>query len=155
MTSEIMNESSILGTLNVEDLKKPHLSKPHNRLLADTFYKAGLIESWGRGTIKIVNECAREGLKEPEFTMTDNYFSILFYRTAEKDVEKDVEKLSPRQREIVSFIKAEPNISAVNLAAKVGINLRNIQIHLKKLKNLKIIVRICPAKGGYWKIINE
>jgi ATP-dependent DNA helicase RecG len=63
-TLEIMNECNISDTLNVQDLKKPHLSKPQNRLLADTFYKAGLIESWGRGTIKIVDDSIRSGLKK-------------------------------------------------------------------------------------------
>jgi len=43
--------------IKIEDLKRNHLSKPRNELLADIFFKAGLIEAWGRGTTKIVNLC--------------------------------------------------------------------------------------------------
>jgi ATP-dependent DNA helicase RecG len=36
-------------------------------LLADVFYKAGSIESWGRGTLKMIAECLQQNLPEPEF----------------------------------------------------------------------------------------
>jgi len=42
-------------------------SAHRNELLADVFFKAGLIEAWGRGTMKITDECKKAGLPEPEF----------------------------------------------------------------------------------------
>ena len=48
-----MNEGKLPPEVPVEKLKTEHLSKPRNTLLADVFYKAGFIESWGRGTIKM------------------------------------------------------------------------------------------------------
>jgi ATP-dependent DNA helicase RecG len=53
--------------MKIDDLKKSHASKPRNELIADVFFKAGLIETWGRGTVKIIEECKKAGLPEPEF----------------------------------------------------------------------------------------
>ncbi|WP_439489657.1 ATP-binding protein [Algoriphagus sp.] len=51
--------------ISEEDLKKVHRSKPRNPLLADVCFKAGYIDSWGRGTIKIIEACKNAGLPEP------------------------------------------------------------------------------------------
>jgi ATP-dependent DNA helicase RecG len=50
----IMNDGLLPDGITIQDLKKHHLSKPRNFLLADVFYKAGFIESWGSGTLKII-----------------------------------------------------------------------------------------------------
>ena len=63
----LWNDGGLPNEIKIEDLKKNHLSKPRNELLADIFFKAGLIETWGRGTIKITDECSNAGLPEPEF----------------------------------------------------------------------------------------
>lgn len=41
------------------------VSKPRNPLIADTCFKAGYIDSWGRGTIKIIEACKEAGLPDP------------------------------------------------------------------------------------------
>ena len=38
-----------------------------NPLIADVFYRAGLIEKWGRGTDRVVVQCAETGIAPPEF----------------------------------------------------------------------------------------
>ena len=38
-----------------DDLFSPYESRPWNRLIARTFYRRGIIEEWGRGTIKEVD----------------------------------------------------------------------------------------------------
>ena len=49
----VMGNEARLQDITVEDLSRPHPSRPHNKLIADVFYKAGFIESWGRGTQRI------------------------------------------------------------------------------------------------------
>ncbi len=44
----VMNEGILPDDINIEVLKRDHLSKPRNTLLADVFYKSGFSESWGR-----------------------------------------------------------------------------------------------------------
>ncbi|TDI48237.1 MAG: hypothetical protein E2P02_01425 [Acidobacteria bacterium] len=50
-----------------EDLRREHPSRLRNPLIADVFYRRGLIGRWGCGTQKIVELCVRAGHPEPEF----------------------------------------------------------------------------------------
>jgi ATP-dependent DNA helicase RecG len=68
---------------------------------------------------------------------------------------KDVEnKLSKNEYLIFRKIKNNSNITAKELSALIGINIRNIQKNIEKLKAKKMIKRIGSDKGGYWKIID-
>jgi len=49
------------------DLKKDHRSVPNNPDIAHIVFLRGLIDKLGRGTIKIVELCKKEGLKDPEW----------------------------------------------------------------------------------------
>lgn len=61
----VWNIGGLPEQLSLADLKKEHSSYPRNKLLANAFYKGGHIESWGRGTLKIIEECKKHGLIEP------------------------------------------------------------------------------------------
>lgn len=69
-----MNPGRLPDELTTDDLEIEHLSIPRNKLLADCFYKAGLIEAWGRGTLLIRNMCKTAGLPVPEFFQDQNTF---------------------------------------------------------------------------------
>jgi ATP-dependent DNA helicase RecG len=76
----LWNEGVLPPGIGIDDLKKWHLSKPRNEFLADVFFKAGMIEAWGRGTIKIVDECKKAGLPEPEFREEFGGLSVHFHK---------------------------------------------------------------------------
>ncbi len=61
----VWNDGSLPEGISEDDLKKVHRSKPRNPLIADVCFKAGYIDSWGRGTIKIIEACKKAGLPEP------------------------------------------------------------------------------------------
>ena len=63
----IWNPGTLPHELSIDQLKKKHASYPRNKNIADIFFKAGYIETWGRGTNKIVDACNAAGLPEPEF----------------------------------------------------------------------------------------
>lgn len=54
----------------IKDLKAPHSSVPRNRLIADICFKAGYIDSWGRGIEKITTACTEHGCPTPNFEIT-------------------------------------------------------------------------------------
>ena len=64
--------------ITVEDLSRPHPSRPHNKLIADVFYKAGFIESWGRGTQRIIDNCVAEGLSAPVYEYKMGFLYLTF-----------------------------------------------------------------------------
>ena len=67
----LWNEGNLPEGMTVESLKGHHVSRPRNPLIADVCFKAGYIDSWGRGTIKIYEACKEAGLPEPEITSLD------------------------------------------------------------------------------------
>lgn len=54
----------------IKDLSAPHASVPRNRLIADICFKAGYIDSWGRGIEKITKSCTEHGCPTPSFEIT-------------------------------------------------------------------------------------
>jgi ATP-dependent DNA helicase RecG len=54
-----------------ETLLGSHSSKPYNPDIARVFYRAGYIESWGRGIQKICDACKNLGTKTPEYIVYD------------------------------------------------------------------------------------
>ncbi|GAG72996.1 unnamed protein product, partial [marine sediment metagenome] len=106
-----MNEGKLPPEVPVEKLKTEHLSKPRNTLLADVFYKAGFIESWGRGTIKIMEKCLEQGLPEPDFVEEHGVMKVVFYK--DKFTEDNLKKLGISERQIraVMYVKGKGKIT--------------------------------------------
>jgi ATP-dependent DNA helicase RecG len=107
----IMNEGKLPPEIPVEKLKTNHLSIPRNTLLAKIFYYAGFIESWGHGTIKIVENCIEQGLPEPDFVEEHGVMAVIFYK--DKWNEENLKKLGLNERQIkaVTYIKENEKIT--------------------------------------------
>ncbi|RLD59859.1 MAG: transcriptional regulator [Bacteroidetes bacterium] len=107
----VWNEGSLPEGLTFEDLKKKHSSRPHNPILASTFFKGGLIEAWGRGTIKIINECKKAGLPEPIIEYSSGGISVTILKN-QFDEKSLIEKgLSTRQIKAIEYLKENRNIT--------------------------------------------
>ena len=63
---EITSSGALHFGLTPEKLFAPHESIPWNPLIADTFYRRGIVERWGRGTLKMAELAAAAGLPRPE-----------------------------------------------------------------------------------------
>lgn len=61
----IWNDGKWPESLSIENIYKKHSSIPYNPKIADVFYKAGDIESWGRGFDKIMEVCKGEKAPYP------------------------------------------------------------------------------------------
>ena len=61
----IWNEGGLPYRLSLEDLKSDHNSRPRNPLIATACFFAGYIDTWGRGTLKIIESCREYGLLDP------------------------------------------------------------------------------------------
>ena len=62
-----------------DSLLVPHHSRPWNPLISQVFYRRGLIEAWGRGTLKILELCEAAGLPRPEFEGSGGDVIVRFY----------------------------------------------------------------------------
>lgn len=61
----VWNDGKWPENLPIEEIYKKHSSIPYNPKIADVFYKAGDIESWGRGFDKIMEVCKEEKAPYP------------------------------------------------------------------------------------------
>jgi ATP-dependent DNA helicase RecG len=110
----IMNEGKLPPEIPVEKLKTNHLSIPRNTLLAKIFYYAGFIESWGHGTIKIVENCIKQGLPEPDFVEENGVMTVTFYK--DKWNEENLKKLGLNERQIKAVKHIKEN-KIINLSS--------------------------------------
>jgi ATP-dependent DNA helicase RecG len=62
---EITNPGGLHFGITPEKLTKPHESRPWNPIIANVFYRAGIIERWGMGTLNIIDWCAENGNPPP------------------------------------------------------------------------------------------
>ena len=67
----IWNEGNLPEGMTIASLKGHHVSRPRNPLIADVCFKAGFIDSWGRGTIKIYEACENAGLPDATIASLD------------------------------------------------------------------------------------
>ena len=62
----LWNDGNHPENYTVKTLLHKHTSKPRNLNIANAFYKAGFIETWGRGINKIRQGLKKMGLPEPK-----------------------------------------------------------------------------------------
>ncbi len=108
----IWNHGELTPELQIDDLKTNHASFPRNELLADIFYKAGFIESWGRGTLKVLQECKNHGLPEPKIINHSGGFEITIFNEVFTDKYLDGLGLNDRQKQAVQYIKENEFITS-------------------------------------------
>lgn len=122
----ISNDCVFPANWTADTLMQKHRSLPHNPDIANTFFRAGFIESWGRGIEKICNLCKEYGITEPEYTVHPNDIMMMF--------------------------KAN---DTVNDTVKTGKSRRTVSRIITELKEKNIIARVGSDKNGYWEIVNR
>ena len=77
---DLWNQGPLPKGISIADLKRVHKSVPRNRVLAETFFKAGLIEGWGQGTLKITEDFIAAGFPPPKFKEQFGGVSVFFHK---------------------------------------------------------------------------
>jgi ATP-dependent DNA helicase RecG len=62
---EITNPGDLHFGITPEKLTQPHESRPWNPIIANVFYRTGIIERWGSGTLNIIDWCIENGNPPP------------------------------------------------------------------------------------------
>ena len=65
----IWNPARLSPDWAAEQLAEEHSSRPHNPRVAQVFFRAGMIEAWGRGIRRIVDLCHDAGNPTPTWTL--------------------------------------------------------------------------------------
>ena len=150
----ISNDCVFPANWTTETLFQKHRSLPHNPDIAYTFFRAGFVESWGRGVEKICRLCKEHGIPEPEYMVHSNDIMMLF-RTKNPGLHgRDQENVQEKSRAsvIIDFIRADSSISLRKLSKKLGVSSKTVQHEIEKLKAKNVIRRVGGDKGGHWEI---
>ena len=105
------NEGTLPEGLTFESLKGFHTSRPRNVLIADVCFKGGLIDSWGRGTLKIYDACREAELPEPEIKEFQGGFLVTIFKDYLTVEQLTKLGLNDRQLRAVHFVKEKGRIS--------------------------------------------
>jgi ATP-dependent DNA helicase RecG len=99
------NEGQLPENWTIENLLVKHPSKPFNPDIANALFRSGYIESWGRGTLKIIKECERAGLPRPVYFYDMSGFFVEF----RKDIynEKYLKSLDLNDRQVKAVLLAK------------------------------------------------
>ncbi len=93
----------------VERLSSKHPSKPFNPDIANTLFRAGYIESWGRGTIKMIKACKAHKFAPPVFTNDAPDFQVELIKYSDDGLKAI--GLKAELRKIVLFIQDNESIT--------------------------------------------
>lgn len=78
----ISNDVGFDNKWTPELLMAPHRSEPHNPTIAQTFFRAGYVEAWGRGISKMCDACKAWGQPMPEYIADPSGLRLLFHALA-------------------------------------------------------------------------
>lgn len=170
----VWNDGKFPDEIAKQDLFEKHYSKPYNPLIAQTFFKAGFIESWGRGFEKIKKECEEYGSPLPEVEIKSSgvmvkcvpskvYMELLGkIKNKNEPVNDPVNepvndpvKLEEVERKILEEIENNSNVTRKELANLLNLSETTIKRKLSNLKKYNIIERVGSDKKGFWKIIKN
>jgi ATP-dependent DNA helicase RecG len=76
---EITNPGALQFGITPEKLTMPHESKPWNPIIANVFYRAGIIERWGMGTLNIIDWCVENGNPSPTWNDQSGSVFVSFF----------------------------------------------------------------------------
>jgi ATP-dependent DNA helicase RecG len=87
---QISNTGHLPVELTAETMLQSNTSRPHNPLIANTFFRCGFIESWGRGIDKMNKACIADGLQSPVYqTISDSVIIKFEGHKPEKFIDKE------------------------------------------------------------------
>lgn len=147
----------------LETLLGSHVSKPYNPDIARVFYRAGYIESWGRGIQKIRDACKNLGSEEPEYIVHGEDIMVKF--SALQSAKVADSKVPNRhgdglgvgldgglEKEIIKMIYGNPKITMGEIAEELNVTKRTIERTVKSLREKSIMERKGGKRYGYWEV---
>lgn len=149
----VWNDGGLPEEISEEDLKKVHRSKPRNPLIADTCFKVGYIDSWGRGTIKIFEACKEMELPEPILKEEQGGFVSKIFKN--RFTTEQLEKMGFNERQVkaVEYVKKKGRITNKIFQELNNVSKKTATRDLSKLVNLNIFKSSgISGAGAYYEL---
>ena len=169
---EVTSPGGLYNGLTYEEVMNGH-SKIRNKGIANIFSQMGLVEAWGSGIKRIINEAEEYGLPKPRFQEFDNMFRVELFRVysitdqaiqaadqaiqAHERLDQAEEKneLSEKEIEILNLIRMQPSITQKEMADALGWNLASVKYYITKLKENEYLTRQGSSQKGKWVVLTK
>ena len=153
---EVTSSGRLHFGLTSEQLFAPHESLPWNPLIADVFYRRGIIEQWGRGTIKMAELTTSAGLPQPEIEDTGGYVKVRFRPGRYVPPQRVERDLTERQQAILALLdQASRGLALREIYAqlKPQATQRQVREDLAILRTLALVVLTGHGRGARWELL--
>jgi ATP-dependent DNA helicase RecG len=155
---KIWNPAVLPEGWTLENLLADHASTPYHPALATAFFRAGEIETWGRGIQRIFEAYENAGTPAPiidykpndlwlEFPFSPKYLKAIRQGEEGAPPSKVGEKVGKTSGKIIALMGSNDQITIPELAAAIGISDRSVERTIRKLQQDGRLRRIGPAKG--------
>lgn len=131
------------------ELYKPHPSRPWNPIIASVFHRRGIIDQWGRGTLKMIELTRQAGLSPPEIESGVGEVIVRFRPTKYVPPSRVDLDLSSLQRQLLAIIAefGPCPLGTVMEHLSEATHRRTIQDNLKLLRQLG---QLDASGNGRW-----
>ena len=141
---EITSSGSLHFGLTPEKLFGPHESRPWNPLIARTFYRRGIIEEWGSGTLKMAELTNGAGLPAPEIEDDGGAVTVRFRygQFVSQPVDSGVGGPEERREVVLALLdSAENGLTRREVHARLGpgVSERQVRRTLEELKDRGLV----------------
>lgn len=178
---EIWNEGGLPEGYTAETLMRKHSSRPRNKTIAAVMFRAGFIETWGRGYTKVRESFEREDYPMPIVTEIDGGVSVwikrfsldeLVARNKNRYGDKapniglaeivnvgnnvgnvSVTKLSERQRNICLMIKKNPYVTVMEMSVALSVAKRTVERDLAAM--VDVVKHDGKVNAGKWVLLKD
>jgi len=158
---EVTSTGGLHFGLTPDDLFDQHESRPWNPLIARTFFRRGVIEEWGRGTLKMTELVVSAGLPRPEIDDIGDCVTVRFPRdrvrvaTASAAMSGTTDRVKARRLEILSVLgQANDALTLRDIHAllQTQTGIRLLREDMASLKALGLVEPLGYGRGARWKL---
>jgi ATP-dependent DNA helicase RecG len=150
---EITSSGTLHFGLTAEALFQPHESLPWNPLIARVFCRRGVIEAWGRGTIKMAELVTRAGLPRPEIEEAGGCVMVRFRPSRYVPPLRVAQDVTERQRALLACLSDTAGGCALRQLRKAlggQVPKWEIKNDLAALKHLGLVSHKGYGRGARW-----
>lgn len=154
---EIISIGDLHFGLTPEALFREHESRPWNPMIARAFYRRGIIETWGRGTLKIARLMREAGHRPPTVSLRPGAVVVTFALpvTGAPETLHGTPQKTPLSipEAILKLLNQQPGLTFAQMAPLLGRSESAVKRAVRKLRESGRLERIGPDKGGSWRAI--
>lgn len=150
---EITSSGDLHFGLTPQALFEPHESLPWNPIIAKVFYRRGIVEAWGRGTLKMLELTQAAGLPRPNIDFVAGAVTVRFLPSDYVPPMRTHHDLSEVQRQVLLLLNRQAlSLSEIHsgLGGNPVISIRSLRDDIAMLQRLGMVGLSGYGRGSRW-----